>query len=138
MALTWLFVSAFISASLFPLASEVVVLALLEQGQGMWAVWLIASVGNTLGSMTSFALGWYGIQVWPVASKRAAWVHRHYERWGYTALLLSWLPLVGDFIPLLAGILRLNTGLSMLVIFIAKSLRYLVLIGSWWFASSIA
>lgn len=102
-ALAGLFTSAFVSATLFPGASEAVLLALVHAWPDeITAAVTVATIGNTLGSMTSYLIG----RLFPkkVSGKAIDWL----TRWGVWALLFAWLPLVGDALPLAAGWLRIS------------------------------
>ncbi len=125
-----LFVSAFVSATILPGNSEVVLLAVLaKHAELFWEAILVATFGNTLGGMTSYAIG----RLVPnkAEGRAIAWVRR-YGEW---ALLLSWLPLIGDGLCIAAGWLRLPPALVLLMMAIGKCARYLVLAGGWaWMA----
>lgn len=102
-ALAGLFTSAFVSATLFPGASETVLLALVHAWPDeITAAVAVATIGNTLGSMTSYLIG----RLFPkkVSGKAIDWL----TRWGVWALLFAWLPIVGDTLPLAAGWLRIS------------------------------
>ena len=121
-ALAGLFTSAFVSATLFPGASEAVLLALVHACPDEITVAVaVATIGNTLGSITSYIIG----RLFPqkVPGKAIAWL----TRWGVWALLFAWLPLVGDALPLAAGWLRISWLKSFLFIFIGKASRYAAL-----------
>lgn len=121
-ALAGLFTSAFVSATLFPGASEAVLLALVHAWPDEITVAVaVAAIGNTLGSMTSYIIG----RLFPkkVSGKAIDWL----TRWGVWALLFAWLPLVGDALPLAAGWLRISWLKSLLFIFIGKASRYAAL-----------
>lgn len=119
-----LFVSAFVSATLLPAASEAVLVTLLyAKPEYGWMAWAVASLGNTLGSLTSYAIGFR----LPEQTKRIDTTSRamtYTKRYGVWILLLSWLPIVGDALPLLAGWLRLNVWWSALMIALGKMARY--------------
>jgi membrane protein YqaA with SNARE-associated domain len=127
-----LFVSAFISATVAPGGSEAV-LAFLIIKSDLSPVWLlfIATVGNTLGAVTTWLLGLLAAMGWPVErftkeySQRALYsVHR----WGTPALLFSWLPVIGDALCFAAGWLRFPFLASLIAIAIGKAARYAVVI----------
>ena len=121
-ALAGLFTSAFVSATLFPGASEAVLLALVSSWpDALFAALTVATVGNTLGSMTSYAIGRFFPK--KVSNRALDWL----QRWGVYALLLSWLPLVGDALPLAAGWLRIHWFKSLIFIMIGKAGRYTAL-----------
>jgi membrane protein YqaA with SNARE-associated domain len=131
-SLIGLFVSAFISSTLFPGGSEALLMYLAVQSdQSHILLWWVASLGNTLGGMTSWLLGRFislrysATSIIKPSHQRALnWV----ERWGSLALLLSWLPVIGDALCVAAGWVRVNAWLSLLLIFIGKAARYAVII----------
>ena len=115
--------SGFLSSTLLPGNSEIALSAILVKWpQLLWPALIVASIANTAGSMTSFYLG----RIAPVKkiSERA---QRWLTRFGPAALVLSWLPLVGDALPLVAGWLRLSAWQCLAWIALGKSLRYAVL-----------
>ncbi|NOZ37101.1 MAG: DedA family protein [Gammaproteobacteria bacterium] len=126
-----LFSSAFISSTLFPGGSEAV-LAYLSSSSNYSPelLLLVASIGNTLGGLSSWGLGriiaWkYPLQELKPAHQRA---FHHLQRWGTPVLFLSWLPVVGDPLCLVAGWLKMNFFLSLVFIALGKTLRYAVII----------
>ncbi|WP_434423043.1 YqaA family protein [Nannocystis pusilla] len=123
-----LLVASFLAATLLPLASEVWLLALLAARPDLWpAALAVATLGNTAGSLTTYALGRLGrIAVDPaaLASPRAAWLQRR----GPPALLLAWLPFVGDALCVLAGWLALPALPVALWLTLGKLARYAVLV----------
>lgn len=127
-----LFCSAFLAATIFPAQSELSLAALvLTEPKNLCLLLLIATAGNSLGSAVNWILGrWcnkFQDRSWfPKASldKGRAW----YERYGYRSLLLSWAPVIGDPLTLLAGVMRVPFQTFFLLVFIAKFTRYLVVI----------
>jgi membrane protein YqaA with SNARE-associated domain len=126
-----LFASAFISATVLPGSSEVVLVALLAKYPALfWQAIIVGTIGNTLGGMTSY---WLGRLIPDRAETRAIKWLKHYGVW---ALLLSWVPLIGDALCVAAGWLRLSVWQSALLLAVGKGARYLVLAGGWtWFAA---
>ena len=128
-----LFSSALIASTLFPAQSELVLAGLLIAGkQPAWLLIVVATVGNVLGSAINWWLGrnlehfrdrrWFPFK--PQALERAAgWYHR-YGRW---SLLLSWMPIIGDPLTLVAGVLREPLPTFIAIVTLAKLGRYLVL-----------
>jgi membrane protein YqaA with SNARE-associated domain len=120
---TWglgaLFASSFLSATLLPGNSEFVLVGLLHEAPTLkWSALAIATLGNTLGGMTSYLVG--RLLPRPPEHRTLAWLHR----FGPAALLLSWVPVVGDALCVGAGWLRQNAALAMLFIATGKFLRY--------------
>lgn len=121
-----LFVTAFVSATLFLGGSEVMLAGALAAQPERW-VWLlaVATAGNTLGSMTSWVIGRF-IPTVKRETKAVLWV----RRWGAWALLFAWLPVVGDAIPVAAGWLRIDPLMSLLAIAVGKGIRYACVAGA--------
>lgn len=122
-ALAGLFVSAFLSSTLLPGSSEIVLAALLAQRESLlWPAIVVATIGNTLGGLTSYAVGRFIPQ--PKTAPRALAVAKRY---GVAALLLSWMPLIGDALCVASGWLRHDLRLAALAIATGKLARYVVL-----------
>lgn len=123
-----LFASAFISATLFPGGSEVVLGVLAAQGtHSAWLLFGLATVGNTLGALTTWLLGFLVARRLPVETRLAAHHQQALARirhWGSPALLLSWLPILGDPLCFAAGFLRLPFLISLVFIVLGKAARY--------------
>ncbi len=131
--LAGLFAAAFGAASLLPMQSEPLLVALLLLAdQPAWLLVLVASVGNTLGSCLNWAIGRaverYRDRRWfPVKPHALARAEGWYRRWGRWSLLLSWAPIMGDPLTVVAGVLREPFWTFLLLVAIAKTGRYLVL-----------
>ena len=132
MALIALFLSAFGAATLLPLQSEAVLLGLLAQSQWSAAALIsVASVGNISGSCVNWWLGLkiehYKNKSWfPVSEVKMRQAQGIYQKYGYWSLLLSWLPIIGDPITLIAGLMKENFWRFVLIVTAAKVARYLV------------
>jgi membrane protein YqaA with SNARE-associated domain len=117
--------SSFVSATLLPGTSELVLLAVLQQYPDKWWPAIgVATVGNTLGSMTSYVIGRL------VPNRAEAKAIERVRRYGYPVLLLAWVPVIGDALPLAAGWLRFKAWLAMLFILLGKLARYLAVAGA--------
>ncbi len=132
MAELWLmFSGAFLAATLLPGGSEALLVGLIADQDSQWLqLVIVASIGNTLGSITSYYLGRLG-RFARTPEDLAAARYRHsvglVRRYGVWSLLLAWMPLIGDLLCLLAGWLKLPLISSSVLIFIGKSIRYLVI-----------
>jgi membrane protein YqaA with SNARE-associated domain len=128
-----LFVAAFGAATLLPLQSEAVLVGLLVSGHYSLG-WLlgIATLGNVLGSLVNWWLGrWVehfkGRRWFPVSDRQLEKARTHYQRWGHWTLLFSWVPIIGDPLTLVAGVMREPLWRFVLLVTLAKGLRYAVL-----------
>lgn len=137
LALVSLFGSSFLSATLLPGNSEILLVGLLSASSASpLLLVLAASFGNTLGGITNIIIGRLLPKLKPQRGLDTAlgWLNR----FGPAALLLSWLPVVGDVLCVLAGWLRMPWGPLLLFLFIGKTVRYVVLTFitlqgiSWW------
>jgi membrane protein YqaA with SNARE-associated domain len=129
-----LFAAALLSATLLPSSSEVLLVSLQTQGYVVGWLWLVATLGNTLGSCVNYGLGRYALhwqhQSWfPVSPKQLEKGQAWFARYGKWSLLLAWLPVVGDPITLFAGIMRLHFGVFLVLTAIGKAARYAVILG---------
>ena len=125
-----LFFSALLAASVFPAQSEALFAGfLLETPGDFWALWAAASIGNTLGSVLNWALGrymerWQNRKWFPIKVDSLAKAQTFFQRYGWSALLLSWMPIIGDPITVVAGLLRMPLIPFIILVAIAKSGRY--------------
>ena len=117
-----LFISSFLAATLLPGGSEAVLFGVLKAyPETLWSALIIATVGNTLGGMVSFGMGWLLPQTQQL--KHVAKLRRY----GTPALLLAWVPLIGDALCLAAGWLRLSWWQAALFMALGKLTRYAVI-----------
>lgn len=131
-----LFAAAFLAATVFPFQSELVLVGLLVAEPAQWpTLLLVASVGNTLGSIVNWILGrlierfrdrrWF-----PVKPKDYQRVERWYARWGVWSLLFAWLPFGGDALTVVAGALRTPLLPFVVLVALGKTARYAVLVAA--------
>nr|CAD6430930.1 DedA family protein [Rhizobium sp. Q54] len=132
-AYTALFAAAFLAATILPMQSEAILIGLILSGDySTGALLAIASIGNTLGAVVNWSLG-RGIEHFrdrrwfPDPPDKLAKAQVWYRRYGKWSLLLSWLPVGGDAITVLAGVLREPLPAFLLLVFIGKAARYVVL-----------
>jgi len=133
-----LFSSAFLAATILPFYSEVVLFALLRAGGDPFALIVVATVGNVLGAVVNWVLGLYLLNFkdkkWFYFSqkqidKAQAW----YQRYGYWSLLMAWLPIGGDALTLIAGVMRVRLQVFLLLVTIGKAARYMTVL---WLSNS--
>ncbi len=128
-----LFAAAFFAATVLPMQSEAILVSLILSGNHpVWALVLAASIGNTLGAVVNWALG-RGIERFrnsrwfPASDRQLEKAQRWYRKFGRWSLLLSWLPLGGDALTVIAGVLKEPLPSFLLLVLIGKTARYLVL-----------
>ena len=121
LSLVTLFASSLLAATLLPGGSEAVLFGALKlDPQQYWPALAVATLGNTLGGMSSYLIGRIVPQRGEI--KGLDWV----KRYGSPALLLAWVPILGDPLCVAAGWLRVNPWLSALFMALGKFARYLV------------
>ena len=125
-----LFLISFAAATILPLGSEWLFIALVAANQSAAGLLLVATVGNTLGGITLWFMG-RGMTSWYVrrtAGREARGLLRAeqwFQHYGVWSLLLSWVPIVGDPLCLVAGSLRIRLSLFCILVATGKGMRYL-------------
>ncbi|MCL8301787.1 MULTISPECIES: YqaA family protein [Pseudomonas putida group] len=128
-----LFLAALGAATLLPMQSEAVLAGMLvSEYYDPLLLLTVATLGNVLGSAMNWLLGLgverYRNRRWfPVGPDKLQKAQNVYHRYGYWSLLLSWVPLIGDPLTLVAGIMREPLWRFLLVVSVAKGGRYLIL-----------
>ncbi len=135
-----LFLSAFLAATILPFYSEVVFFGLLRAGGDPLILVLVASAGNTLGAVVNWLLGLFLLHFqhrrWfyfnPEQISRA---QQWFNRYGFWTLLLAWLPIGGDALTLIAGIMRVRLWIFILLVGAGKTARYvsILVLNEWFF-----
>jgi len=128
---TGLFIAAFLSATILPLGSVVVLAPLLLSGLSPSMLVVVATIGNVLGSMTNYALGYWAslslIKKWlRMSEEEFVRAEQHFKKYGIIALLFTWLPFIGDPLTVLAGILRIRLHWFVVLVTVGKAVRYII------------
>lgn len=128
-----LFIISFLAATLLPLGSELFVAAMTLSGFNVALVFVVATVGNTLGAMTNYYVGKLGAgfifsRFIKVDQEKRQNVERIYHKWGSPALFFSWAPVVGDPLTVVAGGFNLKFSVFILWVLIGKAFRYALVI----------
>jgi membrane protein YqaA with SNARE-associated domain len=126
-----LFMLSFLASTMLPLGSEWLLVMMLVNGYEPLSTVAIATTGNYLGAVTTWMIGMYGgrwliervLRVSPAEQERA---RNRYRRYGVYSLFFSWLPVIGDPLCLVAGMLRVNFGLFSILVASGKLARYAV------------
>jgi membrane protein YqaA with SNARE-associated domain len=130
---TGLFFAAFLAATFLPMQSEAALVALLlTDAYPAWLLVTVASIGNVLGATVNWGLGGlferFSERSWfPVRPEALQRYRSWYQRYGRWSLLLSWMPIIGDPLTVIAGVLREPLSVFLLLVTLAKVGRYLVL-----------
>ena len=129
-----LFWTAFLAATLLPFYSEILLAGLVVTSPDRLALlWLVATLGNTLGSVVNWAMGRYlehfrERRWFPVRAADLERAQRWFQRVGVWSLLLAWAPIGGDALTVIGGIMRVRFPLFFALVFIGKGIRYAVVI----------
>jgi len=126
-----LFLLSFLASTLVPLGSEWLLAVLLINSFDPSMVVAVATVGNSCGALTTYAIGLWGgpflvqrvLQVSQESQQRA---ERYFSRYGSWALLFSWVPILGDPLCLVGGVLRTGFCRFIVLVSVGKFIRYLV------------
>ncbi|MCQ2220720.1 MAG: DedA family protein [Prevotella sp.] len=127
-----MFIASFIAGSVFPFSSEAIMLAMLAAGVEPIELTIYATVGNVLGSMFNYCVGRMGRLDWiekylHVKKEKLDRAQRFMGGHGAWMGFFTFLPILGSAISILLGLMRANVLITLISIFLGKSLRYIVL-----------
>ncbi|MDB0032115.1 DedA family protein [Alphaproteobacteria bacterium] len=125
---------SFLAATILPFSSEVVLTTMyLSNSFETYFLLIFASIGNIMGSITNWYLGkkitlfqnrkWFPVSVEQLESSR-----EYFQKYGLWSLLLAWVPIIGDPLTLLAGVLKVRFGIFFLLVSISKISRYVFIL----------
>ncbi len=130
MVYTTLFFISLLAATLLPGGSEALLLYNILEGYDLFLLLLVATIGNTTGSLINYFLGHKGadylLHKGVLDSSSLQKGYHFFEKYGIWALLLSWVPIIGDPITLVAGVLKYDIKSFIMIVFFAKGVRYLI------------
>ncbi len=127
-----LFILSFLAATFLPVVSEAVLYLNLSQGYNAILLWSAASVGNTLGSVFNYVIGYKGEEY--LESKgylphdKMQRARAIFSRYGGWSLLLSWAPVIGDPLTFVAGVLHYRFWWFVVIVAVAKATRYAIIV----------
>jgi membrane protein YqaA with SNARE-associated domain len=128
-----LFLIAFLAATIFPAQSEIALLGMIStKAYPVWALIIVASAGNILGSVANWWLGIYiehfkNKKWFPVKDQDLNKAQHWYSKYGRWSLLLSWVPFIGDPITVAAGVMKERLAVFIGLVSVAKIGRYVAL-----------
>jgi membrane protein YqaA with SNARE-associated domain len=124
-----LFLVAFVSATLLPAATEVVLLGMIGLGYSLGVMLIVATAGNFLGAILNYSIGRKGITY--LQASRFALKPEHiqrtqglFQRWGAPVLFFSWVPFLGDPLTIVAGLVRAPLRAFFIWVLAGRMLRY--------------
>ena len=126
-----LFIAAFLAATILPLSSEIVLSTLLVTGLSPVALVIIATTGNVMGSLVNYLLGyWLGPEVvtrlMKISRDEFLRAEQRFVKYGLFSLLFAWVPVIGDPLTVIAGVLRVQLLWFVVLVSIGKLMRYIV------------
>ena len=133
--LVGLFLLSFSAATLLPGGSEAALVGMAALSMhSIYLLLLVASVGNTLGSVLNYGLGRLALKYqdrkwFPISRLELGKAQSWFERWGQGSLLLAWAPVIGDPLTFAAGVMRMHFGHFILLVALSKTLRYMAVLG---------
>ena len=128
-----LFAISFLAATILPFSSELTLLGLIATSNyDNLLLLIVASFGNILGSVINWALGFYSRNLttkkwFPFKDKQIKKSSQWFSKYGKWSLLFAWVPIIGDPLTLVAGLLRVKFFNFLILVMIGKISRYLVI-----------
>lgn len=124
-----LFFAAFLAATILPLSSEIVLVTLLLNGLSPVTLVAIATMGNVLGSLTNYALGYWAslgvVKKWlKMSEDEFVRAEQRFTKYGIASLCFAWVPIIGDPLTVIAGVLRIRLLWFIVLVTAGKLLRY--------------
>ncbi len=127
-----LFIISFLAATIIPFSSEGLLAIFVASGLPLWPSILIATLGNTLGGVSTYYLGYIAKWKWitkylKVSEVKADKTKLQIQKYGVPIAFFTWLPIVGDLIALALGLVKANFAKVLLFMFTGKLARYIVI-----------
>ena len=125
-----LFVGSFLASTVIPMSADLLLVGVLALGADVWWCLVIATLGNWLGGLTSYWIGWLGRWDWlergfKVKKEQLIRQQQRVERFGAWLALFTWLPLVGDIFAIALGFYRVSPRLSAFYMLLGRFSRFL-------------
>lgn len=126
-----LFIGSFLASTIIPFSADLLLIGLLAIGGNIWLCIGIATLGNWLGGLTSYWVGWIGRWEWTerwfkITPAQLEKQKSKIDRYGNLLAFFTWLPLVGDLFAIALGFYKVSPKLSALYMLIGRFLRFLI------------
>lgn len=134
-----LFLASFLAATIVPFSSDAVVVTMVANDYDPFWTIVIATLGNTLGGMSSYGLGWLGKWDWiekylRIKKEKIERMRMRVSRFAGIAAFLTWLPIIGDVVAVTLGVLKIHAWRVLFFMTAGKLARYIVIVYLWeWF-----
>ena len=127
-----LFIAAFLAATVLPLSSEIVLSGLLLSGLSPVTLVITATTGNVLGSLVNYAFGYWAslfvVKKWlRMSEDDFVRAEQRFIKYGMVSLCFAWVPIIGDPLTVMAGVLRVRLQWFVVLVAAGKLLRYVVI-----------
>ena len=137
-----LFFGAFLAATIIPFSSDILILAILAIGGDPVIAVIVATIGNWLGGLTSYGLGWLGkwqwIEKWlRVSREKLERQQSTVEKWGSLLALLTWLPFIGDVMAIALGFYKIDFKKVAFFMLIGKGARFVMWAAIFWYSKDL-
>ncbi|WP_040727207.1 YqaA family protein [Thiomicrorhabdus sp. Kp2] len=128
-----LFIVSFLAATILPIGSELLLVTLATHDHNLYVLLIVATLGNVLGSVVNYAIGFYGgdwltHKVLKISPQQMHKAEQRYNKWGKWSLLLAWVPIIGDPLTVIAGLLKVSLIWFLVLVTIGKLGRYAVVL----------
>lgn len=126
-----LFIGSFLASTIIPFSADILLIGILALGGNIWICLAVATLGNWLGGMTSYWIGWIGkwewIEKWfKIKEEKLIAQKTRIDQYGAILAFMTWLPLVGDLFALALGFYRISPKLSALYMLLGRFARFFI------------
>lgn len=137
-----LFFGAFLAATIIPFSSDILMMGLLAIGGDPVVAVIVATIGNWLGGLTSYGLGWLGKWQWierwlRVSRDKLERQQSTVEKWGSLLALLTWLPFIGDMMAIALGFYKIDLKKVAFFMLIGKGARFVMWAVIFWYSRDL-
>ncbi|MCP4368097.1 MAG: DedA family protein [Deltaproteobacteria bacterium] len=127
-----LFLASFLAATILPLSSEIVLSFLLLNHLDPIILVSVATVGNVLGAFVNYAIGLWGSiflirKVLKISEDEFVKAKQRFQKYGVFSLLFAWVPVIGDPLTVVAGVLKINILIFFIMVTSGKLIRYIII-----------